>query len=198
MNSPADRVFVRPILMRHRLIDDDDIGSPERILLGKLAAFQQRNTKRPKIVGTGNTVESARFIAWAGIGAAFDLKAAAGISHHRQLRDCAYGDDATDSAYMFIHRAAKLGMIRWAVVDDLLRQRQFHGDHILRIKSWIHAKQPREAGNHESGATEHYESQCHFGCDQRVAQAVAARARTAATFFQWLGEIAANRMKSGN
>src|SRR5580692_9404157 len=98
LDNAADRIFLGPEFMRHRLINDDHTRSAERILLGELTPFEHWHSQSAKIIRTSYGISCAGSISWSGLGTPFDLEAAARPSLHRQMRDRSHGHNPWNRA----------------------------------------------------------------------------------------------------
>src|SRR6185369_8605741 len=82
---PSDRRLVRPVLPRHRLVDDDDERGAVHVSLVDEAAVDQTHAERLQVVVRSDAIERVTDLAWR-VGPSFDSEPASVADAHEGKR----------------------------------------------------------------------------------------------------------------
>ena len=146
-----DRVHVREILFRHRLVDQQHARFLH-VAFVEQPAFQQRDAHRLEIGRRDHAHLHSRFLPGCGCGLPDDLESISrGETGERQITDRAdrlharQGGDAVLRLLEEIEDLVRLGVF-------LARQLRAHRQHVLGVETGLDGLQPHEAADHQAGA----------------------------------------------
>ena len=137
-DAPAERVFIREILLRQRLVDDDDVALLADLLLGEEPAALERDFERAEEVQIGDTnVRRTHWLIGQRLRAAFDFKSGSRAQpEERGIVDRACRFDAGQGLHPFEGLREKVDPLRVIIVAGT-RQRDPHRQHVPRVEARV-------------------------------------------------------------
>ncbi len=153
----ADGIVMGPELFGHRLADEHRCRATGGIGVVEVAPAHQRNMHRVQIAGADEPHVDFRLVGHRHHRLAFDLhrlmRAAAG---QRQSVDHPGGLDAGQRPNALEHALEEAGhLLRRA--ELLRRDRQVHGDHVIRVEARIDGTQHPETANEQACADQQHQ-----------------------------------------
>ena len=141
--APAERVFIREILLRQGFVDDDDVAFLADFLFGEEPPALERDLQCTEEVLIGDVnARAAYWLIWERPGAAFYIKAGSRTQpEERGVVDRARPLDAGQGLHPFEGLREKVDPLRIIIVAGT-RQRDTHRQHVPRVKSRVDAPQP--------------------------------------------------------
>src|SRR5262245_40245196 len=192
----AEWLFVREVLSRERLVDDDDVAHLRPFLIGEESPAFERDLHRAEVVRVGHHHAGFQFLHDGQYRPSLDVHARARVERREwQSVDRAGGFDAWQRLHLRDGLPEEVDPLLVVVV---LRPRQAHAhrQYILRVKAGINSLQPREAANEQPRAKEQNERYRDFENDQRVAQPLGPHAaRALSALFERLCQVEPRRLE---
>src|SRR5262249_17883597 len=194
--SFAERVFVRPELARHRLVDDGDRLRLSAVVVIEKASLPQLDAHSFHV--THADLPALRVLSRPLL-APFDRKAVgSSLPGQRDGGSVAGGYDAGQRAHALQRLPIKSVPLRQFAVFIAREQRSEH-KRVLWVDSDVQRPQPEKGPDQQSRADKQYQRQRDFDHDQRASKPAmpCARPRAPAALFQRLIQVNLRRLKRG-